>query len=433
MIKYNRIIYILLSLIIILAYFRGALEIIGIEQFTSRLIIQLLIVALFILSLFKMSVREKFIINNGLLIGLIGLFFTILISFLLNDYGFKYLLLFIKEMIFPFIFIISLINIELPKLYLKKSFRLLIALAIIQILATIIKLFSVGIMESYIGTMSIKSGSIATIFPLMAISFIWVNYLYSNKKRLLLYIIPFMLIGLASAKLAIVPYAIVIISILSIFRYSIKKLLNYKIYLNIIIIVSISLIMIYAFGRMNPRINTENIFDKNKIIVFVARYITRDLDASGYEGSSRLVAVGLVFERIRAEGISHILFGMGPGHIVKSRFNYYVEPLRSIYGFGYGARTGFIWIFLQIGLIGVVLFTFIHLRFLQILLKYNKKRLDYKSKVMTLTAIGCSVIFFIDYFTYSSITILHPTIYITYYYIIYYGLSTNRINRISKG
>lgn len=120
MIKYYKIVYIIISLLFILAYFMGALEIIGIEQYTSRLTIQLLIVVLFIFSLLKIHNHGKFIIDSGLLIGLVGLFITLLVSFLINDYSFKYLLLFLKESIFPFIFFIALINAKIPRLYLKK-------------------------------------------------------------------------------------------------------------------------------------------------------------------------------------------------------------------------------------------------------------------------------------------------------------------------
>lgn len=431
MIKYEKIVYILLSLIIIIAYFLGALEIIGIDQTISKLMIQFLIVVLFIFALKRIYNDGKFHLYSGLIIGLIGLLFTILISFLINDYNYKYLILFIKELVFPILFFISLINIKLPKLYLKKLLIIIIVLALIQIVATIIKLFSIGLMEKYIGTMSVGQGSLATIFPLMAISFIWSNFLYTNKKRFLLYILLFLIIGLASKKLGIIPYTIIIIVMLSIIRYSLKDLFKFKIYKNIIIVVSISLIIIYSFGRLNPRISVGKIiggnFDKIVMIDFFIKYMTRDKNVPGFEQTSRLAAISKVFNKIEAEGNSHIAFGMGPGHIVKSQFNRYEEPIRDIYNIGYGARTGFLWFFIQIGLIGVIFFTIIHLKLFQILLKYNKNKFDYQSKVMILTSIGFSLVFLLDYFTYSSVIIIQPTAYITYYYIIYYGISTSRI------
>lgn len=424
MTKYHKIVYVILSLILILAYFLGALEIVGISKTINKATVQFLIFILFIFALIKILIVKKFYIYSGLAVGLIGLIVTITISYLINDYDFKYLLLFVKELIFPFLFIVALINIKLPKLYIKKLFTLLIVLAIVQVLATVIKLFTFGFAEKYIGTMSVMEGSVATIFPLLVISFVWTKFLYDNKYVYLLYLIPFLMIGLVSRKLGIIPYAVIIIIILNVLQFSQRVLLKKRLYVRMILIVIISIILVYSFGRLNDRISDNNTiggkFNITKVIDFTLKYITHE--KTGLGGWNRLSAPVVVFNKLNSGTISNLLFGFGPGHLVLSRHNHYEKPLSDIYNIGYGGRTGFIWILLQIGLIGVISLTFIHISFLLVLLKNKKNKLESKNKVMILTSIGFIIIFFIDFFTYSQVILVELPIYVTYYFIIYSGI-----------
>ena len=159
------------------------------------------------------------------------------------------------------------------------------------------------------------------------------------------------------------------------------------------------------------------------MIEFIADYQTLHEKGSTIEGEGRFEAPVVALEKMRRGGYINVLFGFGPGEIVKSSFTPYVKPLLEKYNIGYGGRIGLVWMGMQIGLVGMVVFLLFHLLLLKKLLQvYNSESTNEKLGILTLTAIGFSVIYFLDFFTYSTEMIQNPGMATSYFFVIYYVL-----------
>jgi hypothetical protein len=187
---------------------------------------------------------------------------------------------------------------------------------------------------------------------------------------------------------------------------------------------------------INPRANPENkiggSIDMDYLIDYTKNYQTLDLE-NGVEGDGRFEAPFVALEKLYEGGVKNIIFGFGPGVIVQSSFVEFDNPLLEIYNIGYGGRIGFVWLIMQIGILGLIMFLMFHLYlFIRIWNIYMNKKHTPNSKILTLTTMGFSIIFFIDIFTYSSELILSPVPVLTYYYSIYYILTSTNFKYITK-
>ena len=104
-----------------------------------------------------------------------------------------------------------------------------------------------------------------------------------------------------------------------------------------------------------------------------------------------------------------ILFGFGAGDLVPNRYNnpygFRLADFIGIkYNIGYGARTGVLWMILQVGILG----TSLYLLFYVFLFNQLRKRIKYyndDNKVLGIILIGVFAVFVLDYLTYSTVMI----------------------------
>jgi hypothetical protein len=419
----------IIAIIFVLGFCKGVLILIGVFEPAIQLIIDILIIILFFNSMLYVFKHKKIIVV-GFTVN-IFLFIVIITSFLLTDVNDIQLLIFIRKFAIYYLFFYALFNINLDPIYKDKLLKLLMFLFVIQIPAAFIKLGVLGgTMEDYIGTMSIQEGSLATIMPLMAISFLITNYLEFKKVKYIIFILLFIAIGLISDKMGLLFYIILLFMVLTyIFskRYSDFLQINMTLIRNILINTFFLIIIFAAFVSLNPRANPEHqiggSIDIEYLIEFIADYQTLHEKGSTIEGEGRFEAPVVALEKMRRGGYINVLFGFGPGEIVKSSFTPYVKPLLEKYNIGYGGRIGLVWMGMQIGLVGMVVFLLFHLLLLKKLLQvYNSESTNEKLGILTLTAIGFSVIYFLDFFTYSTEMIQNPGMATSYFFVIYYVL-----------
>ena len=131
----NRLLFNIVRLILILIFFIGALDLIGISSSINTLVVNLLTLILFCFAIF--------IRNNTFQLPAIKCFLSLLviifISFIVNASNLILLVFFIKHFILPILFFYSLVNIKFTNKQRRKLFRLLRILFIIQIPAAFIK------------------------------------------------------------------------------------------------------------------------------------------------------------------------------------------------------------------------------------------------------------------------------------------------------
>jgi len=422
----RKIAYRITYILFIFAFFKGIFELIGINESYLQLIIDVLIISIFLISLIFMIERRDIIVLGSKIT--IILFIFIIISFLLTDLTPIYLILFLRKFFIYILFLYALLNIEFEEDEKESLFKLLVVLFLIQIPSAFIKLIVLGgTLEDIVGTMSVPEGSLATIMPLFGISYAISLYLNDNKIKYIILILLFMAIGLISNKLGILFYIFILFIFLTIL-YAKKRtnsfLFNTSFLKNISKVVIYLLIIFVLFVSINPRANPEHkvggSIDIDYLIKFTKDYNTLKLKGSKVEGDGRSEAPSLAFKRLENGGLMNILVGYGAGDIVESSFLPYENPLLEKYNIGYGGRLGVVWIMMQLGLIGVFIFVIFQISlFIKVYKKYAEATIE-EDVIKILAMLGIILIFFIDFFTYSSELLYSSGITITYYFLIYY-------------
>ena len=425
----RKIAYYITYILFLLAFLKGALELMGIKETYLQLLIDLLIISIFSISLIFMMERKDIIVLGSKITIVFILF--ILVSFLLTDLSPLYLILFFRKFYIYVLFLYALLNIEFEEEERESLLKLLMILFLIQIPAAFIKLIVLGgTLEDIAGTMSVAEGSLATIMPLFGISYAISLYLNDNKIRYIILILLFLSIGLISNKLGILFYVFILFIFLTIL-YAKKRtnsfLFNISFFKNISKVVIYLLIIFLLFVSINPRANPEHkvggSIDIDYLIKFTEEYNNIKLKGSKVEGDGRSEAPSLAFKRLEDGGMMNILVGYGPGDIVASSFLPYKNPLLEKYNIGYGGRLGVVWIMMQIGLIGVIIFVIFHISlFIKVYEKYSEMTIE-EDVIKILAMLGIILVFFIDFFTYSSELLYSPGITIAYYFLIYYVIT----------
>jgi hypothetical protein len=423
--KFN---YYLIASIFILAFTKGIPVLLGFPETIIQLFIELLIFILFINSLFFILKRKK-IRGPGLLVNFY-LLTVIFISFLFTDVNTIKLILFLRKFAVYYLFFYALFNININLEHKQKLLKLIIFLFLIQIPAAFIKLIVLGgTLEKIVGTMSVMEGSLATIMPLVAISYLIANYLELKRNKYIIYILLFIAIGLISNKMGILFYIIFLYIVMAYFDSKSKYFLPNAALMQKLSIGSIFLTIIFVlFVILNPRANPEHkvggSIDLQYLEDFTIKYQTLD-QKTGVEGDGRFDAPFVAYDRLSDRGILKILFGFGPGEIIKSSFTPYKKPLLEKYNIGYGGRLALVWTIMQIGFIGMIFFLLFHIILFKKAWKvYKIEKMDKDFRIIVLTVLGFSVIYFLDYFTYSTEMIQNVGIACTYYYAFYYILTT---------
>ena len=425
----RKIAYKITYLLFIFAFFKGALELMGIKETYLQMFIDILIISIFSISLIFMVERRDIIILGSKISIIFFLF--IIISFLLTDVTSLHLTLFLRKFFIYIIFLYALINIKFEEEEKKNLLKLLMILFTIQIPAAFIKLIILGrTAEEIIGTISVEEGSLATVMPLFGISYAISLYLNENRLKYIVLVLLFMSIGLISNKLGILFYIFILFISLTLL-YAKKKsnsfLFNMSFFKNISKVVLYLLIIFALFVSLNPRANPEHkvggSINIDYLIKFTQEYNSLKLKGSKVQGDGRGDAPLLAFKRLENGGLMNILIGYGPGDIVKSAYLPYKNPLLEKYNIGYGGRLGMVWMMMQLGLIGTMIFVIFQISlFVKVYKKYSEVTKE-EDVIKILSMLGIIIVFFIDFFTYSSKLLYSSGITITYYFLIYYVIT----------
>ncbi len=425
----RKIAYKITYLLFIFAFFKGVLELMGIKETYLQMFIDILIISIFSISLIFMVERRDIIILGSKISIIFFLF--IIISFLLTDVTSLHLTLFLRKFFIYIIFLYALINIKFEEEEKKNLLKLLMILFTIQIPAAFIKLIILGrTAEEIIGTISVEEGSLATVMPLFGISYAISLYLNENRLKYIVLVLLFMSIGLISNKLGILFYIFILFISLTLL-YAKKKsnsfLFNMSFFKNISKVVIYLLIIFALFVSLNPRANPEHkvggSINIDYLIKFTQEYNSLKLKGSKVQGDGRGDAPLLAFKRLENGGLMNILIGYGPGDIVKSAYLPYKNPLLEKYNIGYGGRLGMVWMMMQLGLIGTMIFVIFQISlFVKVYKKYSEVTKE-EDVIKILSMLGIIIVFFIDFFTYSSKLLYSSGITITYYFLIYYVIT----------
>lgn len=400
-----------ITLIIIFSFsfFQGAIQLLGIPTIVPRLFLEFAILVLFFKTLYILKTKQKKMqFKWGTWMFLV--FIITIVSAIINQVPVISLLLFSRHVFIFYLLFIAIYNSNLSLKEIRKVNYWIVGLFIIQIPAAIIKILIYGthIVEGGgIGTVSVQGGSLALLIPLIPISFLFSRFLYNRKFVNLLFIIAFLIISVASGKRAtafLLPVLLIILIVIYNNVYKKGNIIKLTKFVSGIIIVSV--IALFVTSQTSPYLNPEGIryggsfnlkYMYNKMLSYSTSYDSKN------PGAGRIASYKTTYNYVyHKKGLDKVLFGFGPGSIIGSFLINKNMSIKNIHNLPYGARNGFIWFFLQIGLLGALFYTSFIISLLRDIyhnFKVNKHYI-YKAPIL-LGIIGCIFIFIFDFLIYS--------------------------------
>lgn len=400
----------LFAFLFIVVFARGTLELLGIPFSIIRILLELLVIWIFIkgIFLYKSSANKKFPGLTWLILFLA----VSLLSVVLNQLSFLNLFLFFRDFLMIVLFYYGVLNIPLSWNEQHVLKKLIIFLFIAQIGANIIKYFIFqDIIEPYIGTMANFGGSLTVIFALIGGSYTLALYFSTRRNFFLLYTIGFILFSLLGGKRATVVYFPIIFLFLAVCYQVYFENVKSRGAKQLILFIVLSFGLVYSSVRLMPSLNKERkvggSFDIEYALSYSERYLTTGAGAVKQVG--RTEAPAYVFNLLYSDNSYNFLLGYGAGHLVKSSLNKEIEKTgsqddltKSLYGVGYGARTAFLQLLLQVGILGLAVYLF----WLLSIFLFSKKQLVFAmhhngSPKNFLFFVSLWLVLVIDFFTYS--------------------------------
>lgn len=409
-------------LLIIVSFFKGIIELLGISSTITNSIIQTLVL-LFVLIVYLTCHENK---RRFQLIG-IRLFIIystiVLISAIVNNSNWFGSYSFYRHTLNAYLVFLGILNLKTKNDEIKKINGLIIILSILQIIASIAKYLIVGRLEHYIGTISVSAGTYSTIFPLIAITFLLSIYLlYKKKPIIFLFILGFLFMGWVGGKRGIFFFLPILMLFIFIYynriinRTIIKKIRRIP---TIFLFVLLGFTIFYFGSRLSPSLNPENkfwgSFDLEYITDFIWEYNYRsqsDIDEyKGRGGGTRVIIQSLT----NANNLGNQLFGYGPSRLIN------ISRLEGaeLFDFQYEniTITGFSFYLLSIGILGTISIILFYYWFAKRIYIIAKLESNSYFKTLAFGTLITSIIFFIDFFTYSRAFIHSILFNLIYFYL----------------
>lgn len=362
--------------------------------------------------------------------------FICFVSHLINPVNFIQLALFLRKYLLLVALFVLFHNIKLFDKDRENLLKFIVFLFLTQIIVNIARYPLTGQTEEYIGTMSIRGGSITAIFALVGIAFAFSAYLYTKKYLYLILIFGFFVFSVIGAKrghfffLPILLFTQYFIYLRFTNLYFWKNVLKYT-----PIVLIITGLLIYFGFTLVPSLNPENImggsFEPAYVLKHVDEYLNPGRPIAGITYFGRGEAPRAVYDLLQNNGTLSLFFGLGPGDIIVSRFTIPADIVGSEelltgmkYGIGYGVRTGVLFTIMQVGILGTLFyFIFIFKVFLPFFRKqFYLNDMSVDKKIISLGLVGYLGIFIFDFFAYSQtsfqiIPIILPICF-AYHYVI---------------
>lgn len=251
-------------------------------------------------------------------------------------------------------------------------------LIILQVIMSVIKLILIGRNEALIGTIGYTGGSIATVFPFLALIFLWQTGYLKNNKKFIVWIIFLSIIAFASNKRAY--WFILPIIALYIYNYKSKK--NKLKLLTTLKYAPIILLLLYTGLRLNPTLNPDNKtggnFDINYALNYAYDYTFAD-DKTAQSGIAHGRGAGVIMtidNILNNFSQKTTLWGQGVDLLhAKKRSE---QDFLKEFGFiNSGVLTGFTRKFLTLGLLGVIAYLLYMIGIIHYARNSNQKHIYY--------------------------------------------------------
>ena len=373
-----------------LLHLSGAINKIGVPLFTIILLVHV-----------SLTVQKRGRDFHAPFMSIVGFFILIgLLSTIYNRMNIISLTLFYIYTLNSYIYFLIIIN-ENRESDIEKITKFLVALFLIQFPVIVYKFFALGQSEKgLIGTLSTTAGSVSTTVPLLVTAILFSYYLYTQQRSYLGLILAAIIFGIVGKKRAIIVYVPLTMIFTFIIYYikSKKRLFTINNIKLIVIFVAGGTLFVVGIIKTNPTLNKEQSTWGSVDIEYTINY-AQSYVSSKEEGHSEMRRMaGFLFftNKIISSPLTTILIGDGAGKLVQSKYNRDGGTMLNMYGVRYGGRMGFIWLLLQVGIVG----TFTYLYFLFRVTKFVW--IHYKQQPLYLAFLSLTFVFIIDLMTYST-------------------------------
>jgi hypothetical protein len=413
-------------------YFQGVFSILDIPMGGIKAVIEMLVWLFFLIALFEKGSSARHIPGTTLFLAF-TLFYLVasILNRTLNFDSFSYF----RHHLNAFLLMAAVYMFPFQPTKLFRINRFVFFLFVIQILASAIKLALVGRSEEHVGTMVITTGTMHTIFPIMAIIFMAYAWIWLGRKRkYLLYILGFMFMGWVGDKRGIYFYIVVILGVLF-WRWFRTEKRGHFIpvrFLRWAPLFPLIMVMIFYLGlRLTPTLNPEKkvwgSYDPEFLASYFYYYNIKDSKNEDYRGRFGGTYI-LLSEFFKGNGLMirreidtrSVLTGFGADKhvgVVSERIS--KLEAAGIYRPPGVISTGFTQSLLATGVIGVILLVWFFLFYSRKVSKisHNPELNPYWRVILNSTSM-LGLLFLLDYFTYSPTFYTNNTIYLTFFYFV---------------
>jgi hypothetical protein len=297
--------------------------------------------------------------------------------------------------------------------------KLLFDLLTIQIILSFIKIFTIGLIESTVGSLANIGGGPAALLPVLGFIILWQYKRGRFKWKDWLYVFFLVFIGFASVKRAV---WFIVPAIIFLFDYYVGGRINIRRLLYAAMVVPL---IFYLGVRLNPTLNKEGkiggSFDVKYVLSYAQRYSfgkTSETDEFKV-GEGRGGAALLLWGKLKNwQDLSFSDFwGVGLRNVYTTSYEQFEEA-----GYGLnskGAATGVYQTYLSSGFIGM----FITILFIALIIGLID---NFRVRIV----IG--FLLFWDYFFYSGIVFKTPSLSILLFFIIIYSNIQNSEKKMER-
>lgn len=331
------------------------------------------------------------------------IFVSIISGIIVNSLGYVEVFYFFRVLILPhYLYLIVIIN-EKDDSIVKFITKIILMFFLLQIPAGFVKYALVGDTEMYVGTVSLYEGSMVTLVSLFGACYSISRYLNEKNSKYILLFILFLIFSQFNRKRAVLIYFPLIMGTIYFYFILLKRLNFIKIIKKSFSVILLSLVVIYGVVRVNPSFNKESklggSFDISYALAFISFYNDNNDRLRDFSRPQALAYMSLYFI---SQDLPTILFGEGAGKLTFASSELSVDdsktPIENYYGIRYGGRMAIVWIVMQIGLVGSLIYFTILYRMLRYVLRQKIK--DYHKMVF----LGLWLTIILDIFTYSMVS-----------------------------
>lgn len=349
-------------------FFAGISEIIGLPVRMLNLMALGLVTVLFLESFRRKKIKFPLL---WIMVALMGV--TWVSGPLLNGIDPVSAFFFFRQLILlQFLYLFAIAN-EPDDSIIQFVRKVIIILFLIQPIAAIIKLGTIGPMESYIGTMSMREGSLTTLAVMVPFAYLFGTYLYQQKRRYLILMLLFVIFGLAGEKRAIFVFLPPVLLSMFLFQMYVRKVKAISILKSGFMLAVLGMSLVYTIVRMNPTLNPDGKVGGEFDIAFTVDYVERYANrGTNLNDMSRTQAIQYLSGYLLSQDPLILLFGEGAGKLSEATLDSNKSPIHYYYGIRYGGRMGIAWVFLQIGLVGLILYLYLFIKMLRFVIRYSQ-------------------------------------------------------------